>query len=101
MQSSIIENSEISLNLGITGTSFGIDLGNSQNGYIRNNRISGHAGGVGGFGIYDVAGANTTNIILSNVAFKNTIAFEPGEPIIPVFTGPLTTNPSIFENVAL
>ena len=98
---STIENNQFGLNLGTTGTSFGINLDSTFNSYIHDNQVDHHSGGVGGYGIYDQAGALTTNIILGNTSIKNTTAFSPGSPTIPVYSGDLSGTPGLFENVML
>jgi len=100
MASSIL-NSRAKTDIGSTGTAFGILADNAHNCSFQSNRIEGHVGGAGGFGILDTEGASTTNIILSNICAKNTTNFSPGSPTIPIYSGSLSGTPGPFENISL
>lgn len=93
-----IENSVAETNYGTTGA-YGIALLSTGSCFINKNNVSGHVAPQG-FGIFDDAGALTSNTILGNFALQNSTNYSPGSPTIPVFTGPYTATPSPFENIS-
>lgn len=96
-----VEDCDLRLDTGYTGTSFGIYLDTAQLGYINHNTIAGHAAvGTAGYGIFDTSGAGTTTLITGNTAIKNTVNYSPGSPTIPVYSGTLSGTPGPFENIS-
>ncbi len=102
---SAIENCDIRGNTGLTNTSFGIDLNNTTTSNITNNTIGYNVGGPITFGLFDNAGAATTNNIVSNIAIKNGTNYSPGATVIPIYVGTLatfnTSSPFTFQNVSI
>lgn len=99
---STIENSQIQTNTGAS-QAFGIALMSTNSCFISQNSLIGHISPGGGFGLFDDAGAGTTNSILGNFALKNNTNYSPSSPTIPIFNGPIATNtiPSPYQNVSL
>jgi hypothetical protein len=102
---SSIQNCDIRGNTGFAGTSYGIDLNNTTTSYIAHNTIAFNIGGPITFGLFDNAGAATTNTIVSNIAISNGTNYSPGALTIPIYVGTLatfdTTNPFTFQNVSI
>jgi hypothetical protein len=91
----------IEANLGLTGTAYGIQLVSTVTLCgITNNKIVGHIGGAGGFGIFDGAGAATGNSYFTNFLTKNTVNINFTAPTVSMFTGPLSGIPGTYQNVS-
>jgi len=92
----------IEANIAITGTGYGVFLGDDVvETTVLKNYISRENGGTAGYGIFDAQEAATTSNYYSNSILQNSTNINFTSPSVSIYSGPLSVTPGPLQNTSL